>query len=138
MVIPGHNLPRRRRDARPKGGGASGSLIIELLIAIAVITIAFFPLAASFLGEQKVCRAYYQRAAAMEIVDGEMEVLVAGAWRDYPIGAQPYRPRAESVSALPPGRFELTVQTDRVRLTWVPNGRHQGGRVVREVKVKRP
>ena len=113
-----------------------GSLIIELLIAITVITLAFFPLATSFLGEQKLCRAYYHRAVAMEIVDGEMEVLVAGAWRAFSPGVQPYTPRAEAATQLPPGRFELTVEPDRVRLAWLPAARDQGGRVAREVKVK--
>lgn len=120
---------RRRRLAR------RGVLMTELVVAISIVVLAIFPLALAFLNEQKLCRAYYYRALALEIVDGEMEVLAAGEWRAFPAGAQTYEPLAAVVTNLPPGRFELTVSAPTVRLAWLPARPDVGGQVVREVKV---
>lgn len=112
-----------------------GMLTTELVVAISIVALTVFPLALAFLNEQKLCRAYFHRAVAMEIVDGEMEALVAGDWRSFARGTHPYTPKANAVAALPPGRFELTVNDRVVRLEWTPARRDQGGRVVREVKL---
>src|SRR5207247_5331359 len=56
----------------------AGLLMVELLVAMALITGALLPLAYSLASERRLVRATYQRAVAMEIVDGEMEVLAAG------------------------------------------------------------
>jgi len=121
-----------QKQCRPQ---ARGALMIELLIAIAILMLAVLPLALSFLGEQKLARAYYHRAVAMEIVDGEMEALAAGYWRSFQPGVHGYSPRAESALQLPPGRFELTVAEGRLRLAWLPGRPGFGGPVTREVKI---
>ena len=72
-----------------------------------LLTMALFPLAYSFATEKRMARSYYQRAVAMEIVDGEMEVLVAGEWRSFKPGTQNYPARARSITNLPPGNFSL-------------------------------
>jgi hypothetical protein len=72
----------------------------------------------------------------MEIVDGEMETLAAGEWHSYPTGTHPYVVHANSSINLPPGHFLLTVQTNRLRLEWRPDGKHQGGPVVREAAIR--
>jgi hypothetical protein len=63
MVIQnrGNGIPRRR-----------GSMMIELVIGIALLVGVLMPLVLSMLKDQRLCRAYYYRAVAMEIVDGEM------------------------------------------------------------------
>ena len=113
-----------------------GALMTELVVAISIVALAILPLALAFLKEQKLCRAYYYHALALEIVDGEMEVLAAGEWRAFPSGVQTYQPLTGTVTNLPPGRFELTVSNQVVRLAWLPARRDVGGRVVREVKAK--
>ena len=113
-----------------------GALMTELVVAISIVVVALFPLALAFLNEQKLCRAYYYRALALEIVDGEMEVLAAGEWRAFETGVHAYQPLAPAATNLPPGRFELTVSDGAVRLVWQPGRRDTGGRVVREVKVR--
>jgi hypothetical protein len=90
----------------------------------------------AFLEEQKLARAYYNQAIAMEIVDGEMEVLAAGEWRVFKPGSQDYQVRAEAAKNLPPGRFVLTIQEPRVKLEWRPEQEGKGGAVRREVTVK--
>ena len=92
----------------------------EVAVGITILVAVLLPLSLSMLKDQKLCRAYYYRAVAMEIVDGEMEILAAGEWRAFPTGAQPYPVRAEAAKNLPPGRFTLTRQEKLFRLEWVP------------------
>jgi hypothetical protein len=108
----------------------------ELLVAVAILLAVVLPVAYSFDAEKRLARTYYSHAIAMEIVDGEMEVLLAGEWRAFTPGTHPYTPRAESLTNLPPGEFTVTVQPGRVRLEWKPSPKQYGGPVVREVAVK--
>jgi len=128
MVIrPNHSAARRR---------ARGSLSAELTVALGVLVAAVLPLSVALLHDQTALRSRYFRAVALEIVDGEMEALVAGEWRAFPPGRQPYPVRAEAAQNLPPGTFILTLTNDRARLEWVPESRGAGGSVVREVILK--
>jgi hypothetical protein len=110
-----------------------GSLSVELTVASGILVAAVLPLSVSFLREQQVARGLYHRAVALEIVDGEMEALVAGEWRAFTPGHQPYPVRAEAAKNLPPGAFILTLANNRARLEWVPESRGVGGPVAREV-----
>lgn len=113
-----------------------GALMTELLVGISVLVLALLPLAYSISSEQRVARAMYQRAVAMELVDGEMEALVAGGWRSFVPGSHQYPVRANSITNLPPGQFLLTIGSDRLRLEWKPAIKHHGGGVSREVALK--
>lgn len=128
MVIrPSHCAARRR---------ARGSLSVELTVALGMLVAAVLPLSVAFVHDQTALRSRYFRAVALEIVDGEMEVLTAGEWRAFPPGRQPYPVRAVAAQNLPPGMFILTLTNDRARLEWVPESRGAGGSVVREVILK--
>ena len=109
-----------------------GSLMIEAVTALAILTAVLLPLAYSFTQEQRACRAYYWRAIAMEIVDGEMETLLAGEWRSFKEGSQSYPVTLDATQNLPAGRFILTVQGRQLRLEWRPDKPATGGPVVRE------
>jgi len=113
-----------------------GSLMVELLVATALLIGVLFPLAYSLVSERRLARSYYQRAVAMEIVDGEMEALLAGEWRAFSPGTQDYRVHAGAVTNLPPGRFILSVQPDKLRLRWQPALKDHGGPVTREANLK--
>ena len=126
MVIrPGHARQPRQR----------GALMADVAVGIAIFVAVLLPLSLSMLKDQKFCRAYYYRAVAMEIVDGEMEILAAGEWRAFPSGAQPYSVRAVSAKNLPPGRFILTRDNKLLRLEWVPDKKHGIGPVLREWRI---
>jgi len=114
----------------------SGALITELVVAMAIIVIALFPLAFSFAQETRFLRACYNRAIALEMVDGEVEVLLAGEWRAFKEGAQDYAPHALAATNLTSGKFQLTIKNRRLRLEWLPSEKDQGAKVVREVAVK--
>jgi hypothetical protein len=81
-------------------------------------------------------RNEYFRGVAMEIVDGEMEILAAGEWRDFPDGPQVYPVHAQAAARLPSGHFQLTKTGKHLRLEWTPDKRRGIGAVVREITVK--
>ena len=113
-----------------------GALMTELLVALALLAGVLLPLAYSFVSERRLARSSYQRAVAMEIVDGEMEVLAAGEWRAFTPGTHEYQVRAGAATNLPPGQFVLTLEPGKVRLHWQPALKQHGGAVTREVRVK--
>lgn len=114
----------------------NGALAVELLVAMAILVLAVLPLATTYPQEEKLLRSSYQRAVAMEIVDGEMEILLAGEWHSFKEGAQPYTFHQQSATNLPPGRAELTIAGRHLRLDWVPEKKSSGGEVVREADAK--
>ena len=123
-----HRASRLRRSR--------GSLMVELLVAMALLIGVLFPLAYSFATERRLARSYYQRAVAMEIVDGEMEALLAGEWHAYTPGTHDYVVHAGAATNLPPGRFILSVQPSKLQLRWQPTLKDRGGPVTREAILK--
>ena len=120
-------LPRRR---------TGGFLEVDLLVGLAILTLAVVPLGYSFARERQVLKTEYCRSVANEIVDGEMEILAAGDWKNFPDGAQNYSVHANALASLPPGHFQLTKTGSHLRLEWSPDGKHGIGIVVRETTVK--
>ena len=112
-----------------------GFLVAELVVAISVLAVAMIPLAYSFNLEQKLVRANYDHVVAMEIVDGEIELLHAGEWRSWPEGTHDYPVTALSAKNLPPGKFILTRAPGLIRLEWTPAKRGAGGKVRREITI---
>lgn len=120
---------------RSKNSGRRGALATECIIALGLIALAVFPLSFAFLHEARYSRACYHRAAAMGVVDGEMEILAAGEWQSFPVGTQDYPVKAPAATNLPPGRFILTIEKlekTRLRLEWRPAGGKSGGPLLRE------
>lgn len=112
-----------------------GSAMADMLCALGLLAAALLPLSVSFYSDQKVLRTHYQHAVAMEIVDGEMEILRAGEWRAWREGVHVYPIKAASAKSLPPGQFTLTRTGQTVRLEWTPEKRGAGRPVVREVRL---
>jgi hypothetical protein len=113
-----------------------GILMMDLIVAMAILSIAIVPLGFSFAREHQVLKIEYLRSVASEIVDGEMEILAAGDWKSFPDGSQKYSVRANAAASLPPGHFQLTKTGNHLRLEWTPDKRQGIGAVVREVTVK--
>jgi len=122
MVMPFAN-PKHRRQ---------GMLTTDLVVAMALLVLLVFPITYGYWEETRTARSHYQRAAVMELVDGEMEFLAAGEWPSHQTGTHPYLVHAASVTNLPPGRFLLTVEPPLLRLTWEPSGPRKGPAVSRE------
>ncbi len=115
---------------------ASGFVMAEAMIAIALLSAALLPLSYAFNHERQLVKASYDQAIAMELVDGEMELLQAGEWRSFPEGSQNYTAHGVAVTNLPPGQFILFRNSATLRLEWIPAKRGKGGRVMREAKLK--
>ena len=114
------------------GATSAGFLNYELVVAIAILAVAVLPLGGAWYHETKMLRAYYRDAVAVEILDGEMEVLAAGEWRSFPEGRHELKPTAQAAKNLPPGQFILTREAPRVRLEWLPE---RGRKMAREIKL---
>ena len=121
---------RPDRQLKPRG-----MVLIELVVAMAILAIALLPLGYAAGSTARRLRANYQRAVAVEIVDGEMEILAAGEWRAFPEGAQPYTIHAKAAASLPPGHFQFTRAGNHLRLEWSSTEKRGIGAVVREVTV---
>jgi hypothetical protein len=116
--------------------GEAGAVLAELVVAMAILAVVVIPMAFAFEHEMKLCRRYYCDAVAMEIVDGEMEILAAGQWRAFQPGVHPYPVRVEAATNLPPGQFTLTVGEQSVRLEWRPAQKGRGRPIIREARIK--
>lgn len=129
MKLP--NAKQRLFDRHQKG-----VLEMDLLMALTILTLAILPLGFSFARERASLRAEYMRSAVDEIVDGEMEILAAGDWKNYPDGAQNYAVHANIAAHLPAGHFELTKNGNHLRLEWLPDHKQGIGAISREIIVK--
>lgn len=117
----------------PKRRGTRAFLNVELVAAIGVLLVAMAPMAYSVMQEIKVARRCYQEAVAMQLLDGEMEVLAAGNWKAFAEGEHVLRITAPAVTNLPPGKFVVIRNAERVRVEWRPE--KHGRAMAREVKL---
>jgi hypothetical protein len=121
-----------RKNLRSK----RGFLEVDLLVGLAILSLAIVPLGYSFARERQVLKMEYFRSVANEIVDGEMEILAAGDGKNYSEGAQAYVIHSRAAASLPPGHFQLTKNGNHLRLEWAPDERRGVSAVVREVTIK--
>jgi hypothetical protein len=106
------------------------------MVGLAILAIAILPLGYSFVRQRQVLRIEYCRGVADEIVDGEMEILAAGAAKNLPDGSQRYAVRAEAAGQLPPGHFQFTKTGNHLRLEWQPDRPRGLAAIVREANLK--
>jgi hypothetical protein len=124
--------PAFRKGRRPR----RGFLEIDLLVALAILALAVVPLGYSFARERQVLKIEYLRSVANEIVDGEMEILAAGAGKSFPDGSQIYSVHANAAAGLPPGHFQLTKTGNHLRLEWNSDEKRGIGTIGRETTLK--
>jgi len=110
--------------------------MVDAAVALGILAMAIMPLAFAFVHEVKLLHAEYDRAVAIEIVDGETEILAAGDWKNFSDGAQNYPVHAKAAANLPPGKFELTKNGNHLRLEWKSKMPVGVGPVAREINVK--
>lgn len=101
-------------------GGRRGYINADAVVGLSILVLALMPLTLTLFPQQKVALAAYERAVVMEVLDGELEVLRAGAWREYGVGEHAYSVRAEAALSLPAGGFVLEVEEGVLRLEWRP------------------
>ena len=125
-----------RNTSRSKTSGLSGMLMTEMLVALAIVSLAILPLAYSFAQENKYLRRSYERSVAIEVVDGEMEILRAGGWRQFTNGVHTLTTTARSATNLPSGELRLTLTDKQARVEWLPAETSHGSPVVLEAALK--
>jgi len=123
------------RGSKPRRG-QDGALITEILIALVILLAAILPLGMSFLNDHVRVRRLYNRAVAMELIDGEMEVLAAGEWHSFKVGAQTYPLAADAAKNLPPGVATLTIHDRHLKLEWKPENGARSPAILREAEGK--
>jgi hypothetical protein len=121
---------------RPRRSHRRGFLEVDMVVGLAILMLAVLPLGYSFVRERQVLRIEYERSVANEIVDGEMEILAAGAAQNLADGSQRYTVHAEAAGQLPPGHFQLTKTASHLRLEWLPDRPRGLSAVVREATLK--
>ena len=123
-----HATSRRRWFQR-------GFLEVDLLVGMAILTIAIVPLGYAFSRERQALRNEYCRSVINEVVDGEMEILAAGAARNLPDGPQTLTLASRATERLPAGHFQLTKTGAHLRLEWQPDAKCGVSAVVRETSL---
>ena len=111
-------------------------LQLDVAVAITVLALVFIPLSISSSGDLDLARRQYFEAVALQLIDGEMDVLLAGERRKDTLGEYGITPVGEAVQNLPEGKFVLTVKEKQLTLAWVPTKRAKWGRVERVVELK--
>ncbi len=111
-------------------------LQLDVAVAITVLALVFIPLSISSSGDLDLARRHYFEAVALQLIDGEMDVLLAGERQKYTTGEHRITPVGEAVQNLPEGEFVLTVQEQKLTLAWMPNKRAKWGRIERVVELK--
>jgi len=120
--------------ARAARTGVRAMLITEAVVAMGILVMAVIPLGYLFLKDSRLFRISYQRAVAVEMVDGQMEILAAGEWQSFPEGTNSYSAHPGPAAHLPAGRLVLVRSGKHLQLKWTPEKRGTGiGSVVREV-----
>lgn len=115
-----------------------GALTTELIVAMAIFVIALLPMAHLLLREHRIARLQFNRAVAGEILDGELEILLAGEWKTLQPGTQELVVHAQAVRSLPPGRFEVSFAHPRLQLTWTADKPRLGGHASRGATLSIP
>jgi hypothetical protein len=126
----------KRKAESGNAGRRRGFLEVDLIVGLAILTLAVVPLGYSFARERQMLKIEYQRSVASEIVDGEMEILAAGDGKNFPDGSQSYSVHARAVASLPPGHFQLTKAGNHLRLEWNAEKKSGIGAIVRETTLK--
>ena len=111
-----------------------GMLEVDMTIALVLLFLAVMPLAHSFVSDTKAIRISYERTVAMELLDGEMEILMAGGWRNHPQGTNEIKLRGNATVNLTTDRALLILQPGHIRLEWRPSNRPSTG-IIREANL---
>lgn len=101
-----------------------------------ILTLVALPLAYSFLQAPRQVAADYQRTVVLELVDGEAEILAAGAGGTVTAGSHPWTIAAASSTNLPPGHFTFIRNGTQGRLEWRPDHRRDGRPILRTFVIR--
>ena len=113
-------------------------LATEMVVALGILVVVALPLAYAHVDALRRVAADYRRTALLELIDGEAEILAAGAARSIAEGRHEWTFHGASARNLPAGHLTLTREGNRARLEWIPTDRRQGRPVLREFTLRNP
>jgi len=109
---------------------------LDVVLAVSILILLFIPFGVTSSGKLDLARRQHFEAVALQMIDGELDVLLAGERQKYPLGEHKITPPGEAVKTLPVGEFILIVKEKQLSLAWVPEKGAKWGRVEREVTLK--
>jgi hypothetical protein len=130
MKLTATTLSRRRPHV------LRGFLEVDMMVGLAILALALVPLGYSFARERKVLRIEYYQSVINELVDGEMEILAAGAAKNLPDGVQPLEVSSRAAAKLPASHYELTKSGVHLRLAWLPDEKCGISAVIRKSTIQ--
>jgi|TARA_B100001250_G_C19779176_1_gene781018 hypothetical protein len=109
---------------------------LDVVVAIAILMLVFIPLTVTSSGKLDLARRHHVEAVVLQLIDGEIDVLLAGEQKKYNFGEHRITPSGEAAEDLPKGEFILTLKEKQLSLAWVPVKLAKWGRIEREVNLK--
>jgi hypothetical protein len=110
--------------------------MLDLVCGLAILTIAILPVGFAFQREYRTLRIEYYRSVVDQLVDGELEILVAGAARNLPDGPQALTVSSRAAQSLPASHFQLTKTGNHLRVEWIPDSKCGLAAISREGNLK--
>ena len=121
---------------RPRSMRCLAFIQLDIALAIVILGLIFIPLSVTSSAKLDLARRHHFKAVALNLIDGEIDVLLAGEIKKYKPGESLITPPGEAVGSLPKGEFILTLNDKIFKLEWVPEKSTKWGRVQREVNLK--
>ena len=109
---------------------------LDVALAVSILLLVFIPFSVTSSSKLDLARRQHFKAVALQMIDGELDVLMAGERQKYIPGEHKITPPGEAVKTQPVGEFILTVQENPRTIAWVPEKEAKWGRVEREVTLK--
>ena len=109
---------------------------LDVMVAIVILMLVFIPLTVTSSRKLDLARRHHVEAVVLQLIDGEIDVLLAGEHKKYNFGEHRITPAGEAAEDLPKGDFILTLKKKQLSLVWIPVKQAKWGRIDREVNLK--
>ncbi len=109
---------------------------LDVAVAIVILMLVFIPLTVTSSSKLDLARRHHVEAVVLQLIDGEIDVLLAGEQEKYNFGEHRITPAGEAAEDLPKGEFILTLKEKQLSLAWVPVKLAKWGRIERAVNLK--
>jgi len=106
------------------------------MVAIAILMLVFIPLTVTSSSKLDLARRHHVEAVVLQLIDGEIDVILAGEREKYNFGEHRITPAGEAAEDLPKGDFILTLKKNQLSLVWIPVKPAKWGRIERKVNLK--
>ena len=109
---------------------------LDVAVAIVILMLVFIPLTVTSSSKLDLARRHHVEAVVLHLIDGEIDVLLAGEKEKYNFGEHRINPAGEAAEDLPKGDFILTLKKNQLSLVWIPVKPAKWGRIERKVNLK--